>query len=260
MTTLSCRGMDARGPALPEVAGPSRSSGAFDPPFELKFLVSESQAAQVADWAVRHLAADPHAGSIVADGYRVTSLYLDTADLDIYHRQGSYGRAKFRVRRYDAASSLFLERKCKVKGRVRKRRTRVEPDDLPLLTSPAQPPDWPGRWFGRRLAARGLGPTCLVSYERVARIGTDLNGPIRLTVDRDFLCRRGNTIDVPDLTTGQVLFAGRGVVELKYRAALPALFKVLIRDLGLIPAPASKYRAGIAACGLGPGLREGADA
>lgn len=100
-------------------------------------------------------------------------------------------------------------------------------------------------------------PTCYVSYERVARVDTSLNGPIRLTVDRDFLCRRASAFDLPDLSDGHVFFAGLGVVELKYRAAMPAPFKALVRDLGLSPAPASKYRAGVMGCVIGPGPREG---
>jgi hypothetical protein len=232
----------------------------LDPPFELKFLVTEAVAAQVAEWAARHLAADPHAGGSREDGYRVTSLYLDTPGLDVYHGRGSFGRAKYRLRRYDAQPSLFLERKCKVKGRVRKRRTRVESRELALLDATEYPRAWPGRWFGRRVSARGLLPTCHITYERVARVGSSLNGPIRLTVDRDFLCRRASAFDLPHLSDGHVLFAGQGVVELKYRAAMPALFKALVRDLGLSPAPASKYRAGVEGCVIGPGPREGADA
>jgi len=99
----------------------------LDPPFELKFLVTEAVAAQVVEWAARHLSTDPHAGGSREDGYRVTGLYLDTPGLDIDHGRGSFGHAKYRLRRYDSQTTLFLERKCKVKGRVRKRRTRVEP-------------------------------------------------------------------------------------------------------------------------------------
>jgi len=233
---------------------------ALEPPFELKFLVTEAVAAQVAEWAARHLSADPHAGGSREDGYRVTSLYLDTPGLDVYHGRGSFGRAKYRLRRYDSQPSLFLERKCKVKGRVRKRRTKVESGELALLDAPGGSPAWPGRWFGRRVSARGLMPTCHISYERVARVGTSLNGPIRLTVDRDFLCRRASAFDLPDLSDGHVFFAGLGVVELKYRAAMPALFKALVRDLGLSPTPASKYRASVVGCGIGPGPRERTDA
>ena len=65
---------------------------ALEPPFELKFLVTEAVAARVAEWAARHLAPDPHAGGSREDGYRVTSLYLDTPGLDVYHRRGSFGR------------------------------------------------------------------------------------------------------------------------------------------------------------------------
>src|SRR4051812_23610685 len=133
---------------------------ALEPPYGLKFRVTEAGAARVADWPARHLAADPHAGGSREDGYRVTSLYLDTPGLDVYHGRGSFGRAKYRLRRYDSGSSLFLERKCKVKGRVRKRRTRVESAELALLGAPDHPASWPGRWFGRRGSARGLVPTC----------------------------------------------------------------------------------------------------
>lgn len=222
----------------------------LEPPFELKFLVSLAQASRVVEWAASRLPPDPHAGASREDGYRVTSLYLDTPELDVYHRRGSYGRAKYRLRRYDTAPTLFLERKCKVKGRVRKRRTEVDSIDLELLCDPTPPRSWPGRWFGRRVAARELAPSCLISYERVARVGPSLNGPIRLTVDRDFLCRKATSFDVPHLTSGETIFDGQGVVELKYRSAMPALFKSLIRDLGLSPAAASKYRAGINGCGL----------
>lgn len=222
------------------------------PPFEMKFLVSESRAAEVAEWAARHLRPDPHAGPSRDDGYRVTSLYLDTPSLDVYHRRGSFGRAKYRVRRYDAAPWLFLERKCKVKGRVQKRRTQVDDGELALLRPPQPTDGWKGRWFGHRLELRRLSPCCLVSYERVASVGVGPHGPIRLTIDRQFLCRPGTSLEVPALSGGHVLFAGQGVVELKFRLVMPALFKRLCHDLELVPARASKYRSAVAACGLLP--------
>jgi hypothetical protein len=230
-----------------------------EPPFERKFVTTEAQAAEVVEWAARHLRPDPHAAPGSEGRYRVTSLYLDTADFDVYHRRGSYGRAKYRVRRYDAAVGVFLERKCKVEGRVRKRRTLVEPDGLIRLGGGPPSLDWAGRWFGRRVSARGLAPTCLVSYERVALLGDSPLGPIRLTVDRGFLCRSASGFEPPAVSSGVVVFAGQGVVELKFRTAMPALFKTLIREHGLILARASKYRTAVEACGLCAGTREGAD-
>lgn len=238
-----------------------RALGVDDvPPFERKFLVTAEQAARVVEWAARHLSPDPHAATAGGGVYRVTSLYLDTAGLDVYHRRGSYGRAKYRLRRYDEAPTLFLERKCKVKGRVRKRRTPVGPDELARLVDDRDPPGWPGRWFARRVSARGFLPICVVAYRRVAHVGDGARGPIRLTVDRDFLCRPASGFEHPWVDDGEVLFAGQGVVELKYRVAMPALFKALIREHGLIPARASKYRAAVGACGLNPGAREGSHA
>jgi hypothetical protein len=236
------------------------SAGIVEAPFERKFLVTEDQATRVAEWASLHLSPDPHAEAGAGGIYRVTSLYLDTDQLDVYHRRGSFGRAKYRLRRYNEAKDLFLERKCKVKGRVRKRRTLLEPEELAWLFAPIRPADWPGRWFARRIELRGLAPTSLVSYRRVARVGEDSYGPIRLTIDRDFLCGPAEGIHVPKLSGGPPVFAGLGVVELKYRTAMPSLFKTLIAEQGLIPAKASKYRAAVQACGLCPADGGGTDA
>ena len=82
--------------------------GVDEPPFERKFVVTEAQAAGVVEWAVRHLAPDPHSAPGSGGVYRVASLYLDTANLDIYHRRGTYGRAKYRLGRYMAVGACGL--------------------------------------------------------------------------------------------------------------------------------------------------------
>jgi hypothetical protein len=46
------------------------------------------------------------------------------------------------------------------------------------------------------------------------------------------------------------------ILELKYRAALPALFKRLIQEFGLNPGRVSKYRTAVAAWGLAQPARE----
>ena len=55
---------------------------------------------QAALWARQHLAFDPHADASLGNAYRIHTLYLDTAELDVFHRTASYGRRKFRLRRY----------------------------------------------------------------------------------------------------------------------------------------------------------------
>lgn len=223
----------------------ARAKPISEPPFELKFLVNEALAERVAAWAAEHLAPDPHCGLSSEEGYRVTSLYLDTPRLHVYHRQGSYGRAKYRVRRYDTSPTLFLERKCKVRGRVRKRRTEILEEELGRLLDPKSLTPWTGRWFARRVEARGLVPTCLVAYDRIARMGPSRHGPIRLTIDRAFQCRASSTMEVPWLSDANTFYHGQRVVELKYRIAMPALFKTLMSEFGLTPARPSKYRSGV---------------
>ena len=57
---------------------------------EMKFLVSPEQAEGIREWARARLAPDAHASGAAGDEYRVTSLYLDTEDMAVFERRGSY--------------------------------------------------------------------------------------------------------------------------------------------------------------------------
>src|SRR5438552_3351346 len=102
------------------IESPGLGAGpALGPAFELKFQLTPAEAHAVKAWARQHLTPDPHG----QDGtYRITSVYCDTPRIDVFHRTPGFRRSKFRVRRYDAAERVFLERKSKKKGRVKKRR------------------------------------------------------------------------------------------------------------------------------------------
>ena len=164
---------------------PATSSETRSRSRELKFLVEAETAPAVLAWARHRLGPDPHGSGDHLDAYRVTSLYFDTEQLDVYHRRGSYRRGKYRVRRYDHAEVLFLERKLRTDRVLIKRRTEVSFDGLLALSGNHHGPEWAGHWFRRRLAARELQPVCQVSYDRVARIGETPLGLARLTCDRD---------------------------------------------------------------------------
>lgn len=215
---------------------------------ETKFLVEPLMADQIRRWARANLEADPHGTGPFADEYLTTSLYFDTPGFDVLRRNGSYGRAKYRVRRYSDGDFVFLERKLRRPRLVAKRRTKVDIGQLALLENADEHPEWPGNWFLRRLAARGLRPTCQVSYHRTARGVIEDGGPARLTLD-DSIC--AHAIDCvgfgPDL--GRPIAERRLILELKFRGYLPATFKRLIEEFALSPSPASKYRFGMAAIG-----------
>ena len=217
---------------------------------EMKFLVSPEQADGIREWARVNLSPDPHAGGAAGDEYRVTSLYLDTADLAVFERRGSYGRSKYRVRRYGESDRIFLERKLKTRNRVGKLRSIVSADEVPMLERLESPKKWAGHWFHQRVQIRELAPVCQISYSRMARMGTSESGPIRLTVDQDLRATPVDRYAFAPVDAGVVLSPDQRILELKYKAEIPGLFKELMQNFDLRPQPSSKYRLAVAALEL----------
>jgi hypothetical protein len=219
--------------------------------WETKFLVPAAVGAQIQDWARARLEPDPHAGGIFGDTYRITSLFVDSPERDVFLRHGSYGRAKYRVRRYGEGDALFVERKLKARGHLIKRRTAVSSQDLERIEAGEAGPGSAGYWFCRRLIARRLEPVCQVSYLRMARVARTAYGPIRLTVD-DGLCAMPASRLALMAKSGTPLCPGQMILELKYGQAMPVLFKQLVQQFRLEPQRLSKYRLAVAKLGLVP--------
>ena len=92
---------------------------------ETKLLVDARLGDDIRAWARQRLGPDPHGSGAFRDQYGVTSVYLDTDAHDVYHRRGSYGRSKYRIRHYESDHAAFLERKLRTRLRLTKRRTRI---------------------------------------------------------------------------------------------------------------------------------------
>lgn len=209
------------------------------PAYELKFLLSEPAARDLAAWAAGRFEPDPHAGP--AGSYRVTSVYLDTPAFDVCRRAEGFKVHKHRARRYGTEDVVHLERKSKDRGRVWKHRTAVP---LDRLAEPA------AHWFADEVADLGLRPVCRVTYERTAFVGTGPTGPVRLTLDRAAVGGRTDGLAPDPLDAGLPLLDGATVVEFKYLMALPPVFKDLAAAFKLTPTGVSKYRRFAAAAGL----------
>ena len=121
---------------------------------EIKFLVEPARAADIRSWARANLAPDPHGSGPFGDEYDTATIYLDTRDFDDLQRNGTYGRAKYSIRRYSQGDVVFLERTLRRPRIVAKRRSQTTIAGLDRLDDVAA--HWAGTWFLRRLEARNL--------------------------------------------------------------------------------------------------------
>src|SRR5262245_54906669 len=152
---------------------------------EVKFVVETGRAPDVQRWMRTHLAPDEFGSGPDHDQFDTSSLYFETAGFDVFHRRGSYGKSKYRVRRYGASPIMFLERKFRTDRVLIKRRTTAALEDFDRLEGTAADPEWYGYWFHRRLIARQLKPLVQVSYVRTARLADSPHGRARMTLDFD---------------------------------------------------------------------------
>lgn len=225
---------------------PSLTNGA-EAAYELKLRVPTDLAETVEAWARQRLHPDPHG----IDGrYQTTSLYCDTANLDVYRRSDGFRRRKYRLRRYGDAERVYLERKKRQGDRVWKKRDAVAIDDLMYLAGVEPAADWVGGWFLERLRLRDLRPICKMVYQRTAFLG-DVHGErVRLTLDRDLVGVPEREWDLSPVRGGKPLLPGGVVLEMKFHTTLPAVFRELLELLPQGLGRASKYRLCVGAWGL----------
>ena len=221
---------------------------------EVKFLIDPDMAGRIRSWARARLSPDPYASGDDADQYETTSLYLDTDAFDVFNRNGSYGRSKYRIRRYGTSDVVFLERKMRTSSLLTKRRTIVSLDGLRHLSEPAVDANWPGLWFYKRIHARKVRPAAQVSYSRTARVGAGTWGPMRLTLDEQLRAQPASGL-VFEAGEGTPVMEDKTILELKFRVEMPALFRQLVEEFALAPAAISKYRLSAHRLSLAPAAR-----
>jgi hypothetical protein len=216
------------------------------PAFEMKFQIEPARAEAVGRWARERLSLDPYADP-ERGGYRVHTLYFDTPAGNLFRRVPGHYHHKFRIRRYGGEQVVYLERKTRVGDRVMKRRTRVACEYLDRLVEPNGDATWAGHWYWRRLRLRELRPACRLSYDRCAFVASGAQGAIRLTLDRQVGCLPSDGLMPGEMSGARPVLNSSVILELKYRAAMPAIFKTLLVDMALVPRATSKYRLSVAA-------------
>ena len=100
-----------------------------------------------------------------------------------------------------------------------------------------------------------LPPRGLSRVQAAAYVGVSPDGPIRLTLDREIHCTPAEGFDCA-AAGGLPILTDQVILELKFRLAMPALFKRLVEEMALVPAAASKYRLGVQAWGMTPAAKQ----
>ena len=226
---------------------PSRGTTTRFIRYELKVVLSKSEAERVQAWSAQRLSPDPFGDA--AGTYEVRTLYLDSPELEIYHRLGEDRGTKFRIRRYGKEGQVWLERKRRRGDRVKKQRASWPLEELTqLLSGRGTPLEWAGS-FQSVVCDRALAPVLLVVYPRSAFTG---EATARLTLDWGVKVWRMGPGDDPFDPPGEPIEVTQDVIlELKYDGTMPAVFDEVLKMLGRDTGGFSKYSRGVEAAGLG---------
>ena len=201
--------------------------------YELKYMLSRRQTAELKETMEGHLALDQFGHSVIRN------IYFDTDSYRLIRRsieKPAY-KEKLRMRSYKRTTSdspVFVELKKKYKGVVYKRRVSLpEEDALNWLCQRGVVPEETQitneiQYFMEYYET--LHPTVFLSYEREAYYAKD-GSSFRITFDDHILCRRTN-LSLQDAIGGTpILEDGLVLMEIKCAGGIPLwLTQVLSRE------------------------------
>lgn len=222
----------------------------------MKYVICESCARQVRDFARGYLDPDPHADPTKGFEYAVHSLYLDSPSLTLCRAtmMGHKNRFKLRIRFYDDSpdSPAFLEVKRRVNDAVRKQRVAVRKSCIQRVLAG----HWPGRpdvidyglrshlaiqaFCNLRTMIQAQGQV-VVSYMREAYVSPHSNH-VRVTFDRrlhgvayggDGTLRRDGVRAVPKMD-GVIL-------EVKFTNRFPEWLSQMAQCTNIVRCSCAKY-------------------
>jgi hypothetical protein len=223
--------------------------------FERKYVVTELTAQAIRRFVAMQMKPDEHTADD-PEGYEVNSLYLDTADLQMYRESanGIKNRHKLRIRFYDDwdESPAFLEIKKRTTETIHKLRAtvskaaadrllageRLTPADL---LSPSDSAVRALTQFCDRVERLQAAGSAYVSYKREAYVSYGVDGE-RVTFDRHIAGGEYQLGDGLRLPVERSPVAPKGVVlELKYLGQIPAWMYDLISSFELQRISYPKY-------------------
>ena len=226
--------------------------------YEMKYLITESQAAGIERYIRPFLEPDRYSKLRRGGRYPIVSLYLDSPELRLCKETmtGVKNRFKLRIRSYtdEPEYPRFFEIKRRINRVILKSRARVMDRDVQaLLRGRSLPPqgyttdEAALRQFQLYVATINAGPIVLVRYLRQAWESTSQNR-VRVTFDRE-LCYKvthepyvrfgGSGWQQSDITRGIA------ILEIKFTGSYPAWLSRLARDFNLEAMAVSKYATSV---------------
>lgn len=224
--------------------------------FELKYILSIQQAEAIMQDLAAQTLPDAHSGP---DGYRISSLYYDSPELDFFWDkiEGVKFRRKIRVRIYPqvdkAPETAMVEIKQRINKTVQKRRLILPLDqayrlceesiDLPGLDAIDETVASEIRYL---VQAKHLVPSCIIEYNRKAFVGTAYNPGLRITFDTHLKCRIKDLRLEHDSLNRYFLPPDWVIMEVKVDETVPDWVSSLLISHNCELNRVSKYCAGLA--------------
>jgi hypothetical protein len=226
--------------------------------FEMKYLVTEAEAAAITCYVRPFLQPDRYSKLQRGGMYPIVSLYLDSPDLQLCRESltGLKNRFKLRIRSYTDEPDYprFFEIKRRINRVILKSRARVMDRDVPtLLTGRSLPP----QGFTTDMEALSqfqlytmvvhAGPMILIRYMRQAFESSSENR-VRVTFDRE-LCYKVSSEPYVRLSgTGwqhNDLTRGNAILEIKFTGCYPTWLTRLVRYFNLEARSISKFATSV---------------
>ncbi|MBN1764290.1 MAG: polyphosphate polymerase domain-containing protein [Sedimentisphaerales bacterium] len=237
---------------MPSVCPPPKKGDLFSCRYELKYRISESKAQTIKAYVQNFLPMDRYAQQHPDGQYPISSLYLDSDNLDLCRETllGKANRFKLRIRSYDDGpeSPVFLEIKRRANKIILKSRARINRSDLlfvlegrdrnPARSDKDQESLEQFVYYKQMIQGH---PVVLVRYLREPFEG-DTENRVRITFDRH-LCYR-------EMSDWQIALNGEGwrripipfvILEIKFTGHYPAWLNEMVHVFNLNRSSMSKY-------------------
>jgi len=218
---------------------------------EIKYLISKSKAHSITQFVRSHLPLDRYSKIQPDKAYPISSLYLDSPNLQLCRESlnSQKNRFKLRIRSYsdDPDYPHFFEIKRRVNRIIIKDRARIKHHNISDLFSRGSLPfqDYSKdaeilKQFWLYMNSIHAGPVIKVRYKRMA-YEDDSHNRVRLTLDHDLAFKTVSTVDLSLDGSGWRRYIDGVVLEIKFTGCYPAWVGRMIKCFDLRQRSISKY-------------------